>query len=199
MRRTRILVVGLVLALGLTVVSCGKKEPPTLKPMSAAESPTWDGKQPIGEFMVGKWSQGMGMSAETAKEFDIEEGADVDGMFYWEFKSDGTFIYTKTESPDKVHGTWVPAVNGVQLTYNTWNDEKLNDYMQRMRTEAETGASAAISREMAVEGTVNMLRNMTYLEISDDKKGLVFTSPTPREPQGGMFELDLDTPLVRMK
>jgi hypothetical protein len=201
MRRKWFLVACLALGAGLTVTSCGKKEPPKLSPMSASEAPTWDGKQPVGEFIVGKWSESMGLDPATAKEFGLEEGEDVDGMFYWEFKSDGTFIYTKAESPDKVHGTWTPAFKGVTLNYERWNDEKLNDFAQRMRTEAETGASAAITREMAVDDTIKMLRDRTYIEVAEDKKGLVFTSPTKPEPGsvGGMFDMDFDTPLVRMK
>ncbi len=187
-----------VVAVAATFLLACSKPKPSPKPV---ESPATFGNEhkTINEFIVGKWCPATGIDEETAKEFGVDPGSEIDVSQYWEFAADGTFIYTHTGSPDKIHGKWEVFDKGVALTYQKWNDEDLSAAHARYQKEAESGTPQAIAQEMGFDNTIKMTQTMNYLVVSEDMKGLTFTDPQAGSSTIDMFSMVSDTPLARVQ
>lgn len=157
----------------------GKEKPAALAP-DASPPVFGEGKNTdVATFLEGKWSPDTGTDAETAEKFGIsaEEADSADGSRYWEFNKDGTMIYTRTGSSDKIHGKWFPNAKGIEVRYETFNETPLEKHRENLKKAAEVGTPAAITMEMAFDQTYSMLEAMHYFELSEDKKKLDFKEP----------------------
>lgn len=190
-----VLLAAALVAASLVGTGCKKKIPAPV-PLGEAAAAFGTEHKTIDAFIVGKWCPTGGMDADTAAKFDVDPGSDVDVSQYWEFMPDKTFYYTKTGSVDKVHGKWEVFGEAIGLSYLKWNDEDIMAARMRFQKEAETGSSAAIAKEIALDWTFNTLFNMNYLVVSEDKTGVTFTdSSATANPFSGIA----DTPLARVK
>jgi hypothetical protein len=176
-----------------------KKAPPAPQPHD--NPPAYDqAAGTFGAWVEGRWCPTGGVDAKTAEKYGVDPASDLDISQFWEFKADGTLAYGKLDYPGRVTGKWVEENGVVMLMYEAWDGETLYDRRARLAKEEETGTQAAIAAMMGFENTVNMLEKMSYLELTDDKKGLTFTSPPSNE--GASFADMLsggDSDLVRMK
>ena len=203
MGANRLIVIMAVAAVSLIVGGCGKKTAEA--PVPHDNPPVFDpAKDQIGTWMVGKWCPGGSTPPEMAEQYGVDPASEVDVSQFWEFAADGTFSYGKLEYPGRITGTWIKNQDqSVSLEYKAWDGEPLNDRRARLAKEEESGAASAITAMMGFDNTVNMLRGLWYLEVSDDGKGLVFTEPgdpNASGDSGGVFEMmDTGSDLVRMK
>ena len=169
---------GALIVASLVVVSgcqVAKKQPELARdpnPPAFGENGLTD----VASFLEGKWSQDMSIDPETAKALGLKDADPnaVDGEFYWEFHKDGTMLYTRYKSPDKITGKWFTSANGVQIQYLTFNDEPLSQHMTEVHQKADTGTQSGLAEDMAFENTMAVLNNNYYFELSDDKKSLDF-------------------------
>lgn len=156
-----------ILLLCVGALGCGKPEPPKPVPMGAA-APEFGSAPPydtLEGFLTGYWSPGFGPSE------------DAEYSEYWEFRADGTFVFSKFGSKHKFEGTWKPSGKGVWLTYETYDGDTLQALRERMQKEAESGTQGGILTEDAMSRTLSQIQKQVYIEVSGDKKELFFTDP----------------------
>ena len=185
---------------GLFLVGCKKKIDAPEAMGDAA--PTYGSEhKDIKSFVVGKWCPATGIDPDKAEKFGVDPGSEIDVSQYWDIRADGTFIYTHTGSPDKVSGKWEEYQGAIVLNYEMWNDKTLADHRAAIAKAAEGGGAGAVAEDLAIDSTYKMFENMGYLIVSEDKKGLVFSSPDAPSGAGGgdLFSMFMETPLARMK
>ncbi len=185
------------LATALFIVGCKKEQVATPEP--ADSPPAFDAaKDKLETFVVGKWCPGNGIDAAAAEKFGLDPNAELNVSQHWIFNADKTFEYGKLGYKDKITGTWMLQPSGISLFYVAWDGEDLGARTNRLKQAEEGGTQAAIADMMAFEGTMGYLRKMDYIEVSEDMKGLMFTTMGGGE-EGGAFVLLTSTDLVRMK
>jgi hypothetical protein len=189
-----------VVAAALLVVGCNKG-PKVVAPVPHDSPPTFDANtHTVATFIEGKWCPSGETDPNAVEKFGIEANSEIDLSQFWEFKPDGTFSYGKTGYDDRITGTWMLSADGVGLNYEKWGEETITDRRNRLKKAEETGAQAAIVAMMAFDNTMSMLDKLSYLELSEDGKGLEFTTMGGGSGGGGMFDMLMGpSTLVRMK
>ncbi len=166
MKGSRFIAVVCLVVFGF-LVGCGPESPPKPVPMGTAAPAFGSGGKydTLEGFLDGMWCQSFDSSGDT------------EYIDYWQFKSDGTFVYSKIGSEHKFAGTWKPSGKGVWLTYETYDGDTIQALRERMQKEAEGGTQAGFFNEDAMSHTLTQIQRQVYLELSEEKREMFFTDP----------------------